>query len=239
MRGVYPRVCGETHLPERQWVDWRGLSPRVRGNLCPAGRPAGPARSIPACAGKPPLPRLRSRRSGVYPRVCGETPGTAAHQPGRQGLSPRVRGNRVYEQAQSAKGGSIPACAGKPYCPGFGGPAAQVYPRVCGETRPMRQLQYRVRGLSPRVRGNPTAEATRAGRRRSIPACAGKPPPSPSPTCAPRVYPRVCGETRYAWWPSIHADGLSPRVRGNQRLMGRVSAPAGSIPACAGKPLGF
>ena len=72
--------------------------------------------------------------------------------------------------------------------------------------------------------------------RGSIPACAGK-PPSPSPDRRNyRVHPRVCGEAR----PELVQQGLghgpSPRVRGSHRLRGPADRPAGSIPACAGKP---
>ena len=52
------------------------------------------------------------------------------------GLSPRVRGNpRELTQALHQPR-SIPACAGEPGCaPDIRG-RQQVYPRVCGGTRP-------------------------------------------------------------------------------------------------------
>ena len=90
--------------------------------------------------------------------------------------------------------------------------------------------------LSPRVRGN---RHQRVGVDRvegSIPACAGEPPPSGSVWVASRVYPRVCGGTPGVNGAFRPAEGLSPRVRGNQQ---RSQAPAprrGSIPACAGEP---
>ena len=51
------------------------------------------------------------------------------------GLSPRVRGNHLYQSAGGGEQGSIPACAGEPargvvYLDGHA-----VYPRVCGGTR--------------------------------------------------------------------------------------------------------
>ena len=71
---------------------------------------------------------------------------------------------------------------------------------------------------------------------RSIPACAGEPPGTVLSRPLSPVYPRVCGGTaRYAarvpFW-----KGLSPRVRGNPQPTKRHSAPARSIPACAGEP---
>ena len=51
--GVYPRVCGGTHL--LRWFDYwlKGLSPRVRGNLLDTLGQLWVVRSIPACAGEP------------------------------------------------------------------------------------------------------------------------------------------------------------------------------------------
>ena len=50
-------------------------------------------RSIPACAGEPPLNTSAARSTEVYPRVCGGTiPVATACRKGK-GLSPRVRGN--------------------------------------------------------------------------------------------------------------------------------------------------
>ena len=76
--------------------------------------------------------------------------------------------------------------------------------------------------------------------RSSIPACAGKPRSTPTAAASARVHPRVprvCGEAAITGnWPPTRR-GPSPRVRGSHahRLMGAYGA--GSIPACAGKPL--
>ena len=51
---VYPRVCGGTVPPGHPEGMRQGLSPRVRGNLCPPASPMRRSRSIPACAGEPP-----------------------------------------------------------------------------------------------------------------------------------------------------------------------------------------
>ena len=47
---------------------------------------------------------------------------------------------------------------------------------------------------------------------------------------------RVCGEPVKATGAQLVKEGLSPRVRGNQRTRGRGITDAGSIPACAGEP---
>ena len=72
-----------------------GLSPRVRGNLILPFVAAVPDRSIPACAGEPLRTRAKFDDWGVYPRVCGGTEDHSPQQPFREGLSPRVRGNRT------------------------------------------------------------------------------------------------------------------------------------------------
>ena len=51
----------------------------------------------------------------------------------------------------------------------------QVYPRVCGGTRPRCARRGTASGLSPRVRGNQKMVLFRIPYARSIPACAGEP----------------------------------------------------------------
>ena len=72
---------------------------------------------------------------------------------------------------------------------------------------------------------------------RSIPACAGEPPGEPAQATAAEVYPRVCGGTHYRQRFDPGAEGLSPRVRGNQTARAAVHPRRGSIPACAGEPI--
>ena len=219
---VYPRVGGETRSSlDGHPVDV-GLSPRGRGNLpsrsiCP-GRPG----SIPAWAGKPTCFGLRSMRSGVYPRVGGETGRSGEFEPIGEGLSPRGRGNLGISNAKMRSCGSIPAWAGKPVC-GLGvRRSLRVYPRVGGETT-CTASQPRARpGLSPRGRGNHANINPSAVVWRSIPAWAGKPAHLSPERTAPRVYPRVGGETL--------------RCRLTVRRHKSVPERGRSIPAWAGKP---
>ena len=51
-----------------------------------------------------------------------------------------------------------------------------------------------------------------------------------------RVYPRVCGGTGASGAHYLNAEGLSPRVRGNQCLLPVRRLCVRSIPACAGEP---
>ena len=112
--GVYPRTCGETNLGADTANLEAGLSPHVRGNLSTGAEVPDSYGSIPARAGKPvgfSWPRSPWR---VYPRTCGETGQRASQACCISGLSPHVRGNRLYCLDERAARGSIPARAGKP-----------------------------------------------------------------------------------------------------------------------------
>ena len=75
----------------------------------------------------------------------------------------------------------IPACAGEPSPLLLSGAAIWVYPRVCGGTASLNRRRIGVLGLSPRVRGNRLDTRLATTMARSIPACAGEPPPSLPP----------------------------------------------------------
>ena len=134
-RGVYPRVCGGTALMQLHDRQAKGLSPRVRGNLCHIYLLSCTLGSIPACAGEPLRAQPRVGFLWVYPRVCGGTPPVTCVSILIMGLSPRVRGNRNERMAKFHGSRSIPA--------------------VCGGTQQENHTIAIVEGLSPRVRGNP------------------------------------------------------------------------------------
>ena len=154
----------------------------------------------------------------------------------RAGLSPRVRGNRRHRPREALPGRSIPACAGEPQGQRRPSDESAVYPRVCGGTCRSSLISAGSKGLSPRVRGNPSAMATSSISAGSIPACAGEPITRRQTGWTRVVYPRVCGGTGGGRRPVSPRVGLSPRVRGNQSLAGITSCADGSIPACAGEP---
>ena len=213
-----------------------GLSPRVRGNPALGWIQEQVARSIPACAGEPELAIFQHGRNAVYPRVCGGTCWTRSSPTNPNGLSPRVRGNHGTGGGQGGLVRSIPACAGEPRGLGVRVAGTAVYPRVCGGTRRSAGSRNRWRGLSPRVRGNRNSQSSSMAVMRSIPACAGE-PATPSGEAFPYgVYPRVCGGTDKQPPGLTDAEGLSPRVRGNQRPAEQNPHVVGSIPACAGEP---
>ena len=93
--------------------------------------------------------------------------------------------------------------------------ATEVYPRVCGGTLAGQLPLLLVQGLSPRVRGNPSANQRGVPAVRSIPACAGEPGGGVDTGAAGKVYPRVCGGTTIRNMNEGEEGGLSPRVRGN------------------------
>ena len=168
--------------------------------------------------------------------MCGGTIFADAARIVDKGLSPRVRGNPARISADSDRSGSIPACAGEPTLPIRGTHQTRVYPRVCGGTRASLVHDALYQGLSPRVRGNHNLPTATEGLYRSIPACAGEPPPAESTAPITRVYPRVCGGTFMSGTLTMARAGLSPRVRGNRVRLDLVPFVEGSIPACAGEP---
>ena len=132
--GVYPRACGGTvWLPSRRMA-LMGLSPRVRGNRLHGLKDCGRYGSIPARAGEPGSGRVIGGRIAVYPRACGGTMPYADPATRREGLSPRVRGNRRDGQPACQTAGSIPARAGEPHRDTGSRHQWTVYPRACGGT---------------------------------------------------------------------------------------------------------
>ena len=235
-RRSIPACAGEPPGATRTACVTAGLSPRVRGNrLWPRRERRGPG-SIPACAGEPrPVARAYAR-DPVYPRVCGGTQ-LVCHNPRPQdGLSPRVRGNPSPPARSRGNDRSIPACAGEPLARTRTCTFVAVYPRVCGGTGAGLEQGMSGGGLSPRVRGNPSARLLSDGPNRSIPACAGEPSARAAARRPRSVYPRVCGGTLLDPDVLRVGDGLSPRVRGNPCQGGQSDAADRSIPACAGEP---
>ena len=113
---VYPRECGATSDGQGPGRVGAGLSPRVRGNLPGRAHPCQKRGSIPASAGQPYTSSTRSRERRVYPRECGATARAGDQGVGREGLSPRVRGNQPFDGLPVSMTGSIPASAGQPFC---------------------------------------------------------------------------------------------------------------------------
>ena len=172
---VYPRVCGGTSGQYPHHVAYAGLSPRVRGNHFSCFLVDHRGGSIPACAGEPRVFQPKGCKRTVYPRVCGGTPPTTVSLVDMLGLSPRVRGNRPGALADLLTAGSIPACAGEPPMHARRIALGRVYPRVCGGTVGRTISITSRRGLSPRVRGNPSIVQYSDADERSIPSMTSNP----------------------------------------------------------------
>ena len=172
----------------------------------------------------------------VYPRVGGGTVsgyGNCQHQ---TGLSPRGRGNRLASQVRALFIRSIPAWAGEPGRGFGGGDFGRVYPRVGGGTNGVAAVATDQYGLSPRGRGNHPVDFPSNGYDGSIPAWAGEPDTPGSGLTLRWVYPRVGGGTIIALHACFSHSGLSPRGRGNLRLLVAMCYNLRSIPAWAGEP---
>ncbi len=213
-----------------------GLSPRVRGNHVRWCFWCNSAGSIPARAGQPHPRPSRRTWTAVYPRACGATVRLGGAVAERGGLSPRVRGNRATVTVTSRSKRSIPARAGQPGPGRFHRHKHTVYPRACGATEQLDDVNEQWQGLSPRVRGNRRLPGRRHPLHGSIPARAGQPNPAPEPMPTSTVYPRACGATPTPRLRRTLLNGLSPRVRGNPRRERGLEPIPRSIPARAGQP---
>ena len=96
---VYPRGCGGAYGVAITKLRAAGLSPRVRGSLVCRTNAMVRDGSIPAGAGEPQCCPMKSTAYGVYPRGCGGAQQGICVDPGRAGLSPRVRGSHRIRPA--------------------------------------------------------------------------------------------------------------------------------------------
>ena len=209
---VYPRACGGTCGGSGAGSTWRGLSPRMRGNLVAGRVGLYVLGSIPAHAGEPSTVRTMRARSRVYPRACGGTACVAMVQTLPQGSIPAHAGEPppALDMNYRKDLGSIPAHAGEPGACIPRSDSARVYPRACGGTRSRRSM-IGLLGVYPRACGvTGGAVLPGYGRSGSIPAHAGE-PPAPAVVVKTGLSPRMRGNHM--------VSGLSPRMRGNTSRM--------------------
>ena len=177
------------------------------------------------------------RFGGVYPRACGGTVGKGSGLDVAKGLSPRLRGNLLPRSSGLVVLRSIPALAGEPRCASSAFSLCRVYPRACGGTYLRELVRSRLRGLSPRLRGNHYVASPEKRFFRSIPALAGEPFCSRGSIAGLMVYPRACGGTCCSGCFLPLPRGLSPRLRGNREWRAATTYMPRSIPALAGEPV--
>ena len=206
---------GGTFSQGGEAAQFKGLSPRGRGNLFRLVVSPPDVRSIPAWAGEPAAVSPNGISARVYPRVGGGTFSQGGEAAQFKGLSPRGRGNLFRLVVSPPDVRSIPAWAGEPAAVSPNGISARVYPRVGGGTIRVSRLIGVRPGLSPRGRGNPYRFNITFIQIRSIPAWAGEPSRPSISYGRATVYPRVGGGTyRINYEVSVNY-GLSPRGRGN------------------------
>ena len=172
---------------------------------------------------------------GVHPRGRGEAQAQRNLATAPLGPSPRARGSRAGLRPQAELARFIPAGAGMNRAVRPSPHAARVHPRGRGEAPDARASATIDSGPSPRARGSPDPRGCRLVTVRSIPAGAGKPPNTSTPSTTRRVHPRGRGEASVEIDAVIGQLGPSPRARGSRP--GRRQAPraSGSIPAGAGR----
>ena len=110
----YPRACGGTQDGNNRCIVCCG--------------------TIPARAGEPSRFHRDYIHARDYPRACGGTWSMQRKFRRSKGLSPRVRGNRLYEITALGQAGTIPARAGEPAGGSRGFASKRDYPRACGGT---------------------------------------------------------------------------------------------------------
>ena len=154
---VYPRTCGGTAAVPAGPGDPGGLSPHMRGNPFGKNQAVSIKRSIPAHAGEPGPYCLARKERRVYPRTCGGTRKKKRRRGRYAGLSPHMRGNPRRRRPTPPCIGSIPAHAGEPRARSTARMPSSVYPRTCGGTWSVLPRTQEEKGLSPHMRGNPSA----------------------------------------------------------------------------------
>ena len=181
------------------------------------------------------VPALLSVRD--YPRARGGTSVSAISSAPFAGLSPRSRGNHFSLRCFALISRTIPALAGEPSTDSRDTRYFGDYPRARGGTFVRTWHRHRRVGLSPRSRGNPRPSCGHGGPGRTIPALAGEPRPFTFVIGKTRDYPRARGGTRSSFTLGYRQPGLSPRSRGNLRLLEPNTDLRGTIPALAGEPV--
>ena len=193
--------------------------------------------SIPAHTGEPLGGHCWAMNGRVYPRAYGGTRHPAQCVRRRYGLSPRIRGNPNPRPGDAVYYRSIPAHTGEPCDSDLTMPARKVYPRAYGGTFTAFISNRACKGLSPRIRGNQRSNPGTVQCQRSIPAHTGEPPEYVRNGSPLRVYPRAYGGTGSLVSIAPIRKGLSPRIRGNPRIVASGAERRRSIPAHTGEPV--
>ena len=171
----------------------------------------------------------------MHPRERGGIFDTFHASTGWPGASPRARGNRIRPRRPLIRIGCIPASAGESPSADLPPSERGVHPRERGGIDWLLRRGLRRQGASPRARGNLLGTGWPVCWVGCIPASAGESHhASPAPP-ASRVHPRERGGIGHSGVSPSHAQGASPRARGNRVNTRLAPSTAGCIPASAGE----
>ena len=232
---AHPRSCGADGQRVGGQVVLLGSSPLVRGGLDDHLQLPGPARLIPARAGRTLEVAERMSRTPAHPRSCGADRSGGNRDDLEAGSSPLVRGGHVRVGAPVGGRRLIPARAGRTLRRSRGCMRAPAHPRSCGADRHAAVPQVVGHGSSPLVRGGPHPGGGWRQRRRLIPARAGRTHSGMSGSSPHEAHPRSCGADRPGMSPAVHGPGSSPLVRGGRQPLVRGAGVVRLIPARAGR----
>ena len=179
--GAYPRSRGATAGVAASNASSKGLSPLARGNRTTGTVRGGGKGPIPARAGQPEVPGIKSPSLTAYPRSRGATSNRWRCRNSPSGLSPLARGNLPRRVNRRIHHGPIPARAGQPAAAAAPRHPKRAYPRSRGATRNTPCTQSSCRGLSPLARGNRHQVLNIRRWQGPIPARAGQPRPGRAP----------------------------------------------------------
>ena len=235
MRAAHPRSRGENPHISSTMSAIAGSSPLTRGKR-DGGVVSSPLPGlIPAHAGKTCPPHGTIRWPAAHPRSRGENAVADIARDRLEGSSPLTRGKLENIKAWGGDTRLIPAHAGKTRWSAPKHPPNSAHPRSRGENSQVWCASLHHSGSSPLTRGKPPHHCRHRGRRRLIPAHAGKTPIPCHPCWTPAAHPRSRGENR-TLWPGNHAGvGSSPLTRGKLHALEAAEGEFGLIPAHAGK----
>ena len=252
---AHPRAGGENDNEAQQAATLAGSSPRGRGKRKATDLPVVtngliPARAgktgqclgecgdgglIPARAGKTRVPVGCHDQAEAHPRAGGENSLRLESAAWSPGSSPRGRGKREGGHPGLARGGLIPARAGKTRARPGRVRRPWAHPRAGGENSAPASAVLIAVGSSPRGRGKPHRGVPDRSGTGLIPARAGKTGAPPVVVLENRAHPRAGGENLRLAEEGMDVLGSSPRGRGKLGVAREPVSVEGLIPARAGK----
>ena len=171
---AHPRSRGENGVSHEIGCGVAGSSPLTRGKRRLGRGWVQHAGLIPAHAGKTQHPQFTAESRGAHPRSRGENKPRPSPSVPLRGSSPLTRGKRPLRDRDRAKGGLIPAHAGKTSAPRSRSGTGGAHPRSRGENCDGLHEGDDLGGSSPLTRGKRCFCGARRVIAGLIPAHAGK-----------------------------------------------------------------